>query len=175
MLCQSLPSRFLEFLGSVGAIVGEVAVLDFWAVVHIHVVAMKAPADDLARFGFGAFAFAMGQRRLPLAAPLDEPAVSGLGRQRFRHAPCLLGCVLGAGAKLDGAHIVVVSFHGKTTDALAVSAALPVVPRKIAIVTMAHLSPNLLLSRLRPFASAHSPACWSHTTGLSSPFRRLPG
>jgi hypothetical protein len=35
MLCQPLPSRFLEFLGSVGAIVGEVAVLDFWAVDHI--------------------------------------------------------------------------------------------------------------------------------------------
>jgi hypothetical protein len=154
---------------------GEVAVLDFWAVVHIRVAAMEAPADDLARFGFGASAFAMGQCRFPLVARLDKPAVIGLGRDRFRNAPCLLGCMLGSGAKLDGAHIVVVSLHQDTAEALAVSAALPVVPRKIAIVTMAYLSPNLLLSRLRPFASAHSPACWSHTTGLSSPFRRLPG
>jgi hypothetical protein len=43
----------------------------------------------------------MGQRRLPLAAPLDGPAVIGLGSQRFRHAPFLLGGVLGTSAKLD--------------------------------------------------------------------------
>jgi hypothetical protein len=109
---------------------------------------MKAPTDDLARFGLGTSAFAMGQRRLPLAAPLDEPTVIGLGRYRFRHASFLLCGVLGASAKLDRAFAVVISFHRVTADALAVFAALPIVPRKIAIVTVAHSSPYWPLMRL---------------------------
>jgi hypothetical protein len=151
-----LPSGFLEFLRSAVAVVGEVAVFDFSAIVLIHMVAMKAPADDLARFGFGASAFAMRQRRLALAAPLDKPAVIGLGSQRFRHAPFLLGCVLRTRTKLDSAIAVVVSFHQETTDALAVSDALPIVPSEIAVMTVAHLSPKLL-TRLRPIASASHP------------------
>jgi hypothetical protein len=43
---------------------------------------------------------------------------------RFRHAPLLLGGVLGASAKLDWAIAVVVSFHQETTDTLAAFAAL---------------------------------------------------
>ena len=135
--------------------VGEVQVFDLWVVLHVDVVAMKAPADDLARFGLDASAFAMGQRRLPLAAVLDGRSV-GLGSHRFRNAPFLLGCVLGASAKLDWAVAVVVSFHGKTAYAPAVPAALPIVPSEIAVMRVAHLSPKLL-TRLRPIASASHP------------------
>jgi len=34
-----------------------VAVFDLWAVTHIQVVAVQAPADDLARFGLGTSTF----------------------------------------------------------------------------------------------------------------------
>ena len=126
MLYQPLPSRFLEFFGSARAIVCEMLSFNFWAVVHIDVVAMEAPADDLARFGFYTSAFAMGA----LPQPLGKRGV-GLGRHRFRYAPLLLGCVLGARTKLDGAIAVVVSFHQETADALAISRALPIVPGDI--------------------------------------------
>jgi len=65
--------------------VGGVAIFDLWAVVHVHVVAMKAPPDDIAEFGLGASALATG----PLVPPLDERGV-GLERHRFRNAPLLL-------------------------------------------------------------------------------------
>jgi hypothetical protein len=108
---------------------------NFWAVVHIDVVAMEAPADDLARFGFDTSAFAMGA----LPQPLGKRSV-GFGRHRFCNAPLLLGCVLGARTKFDWAIAVVVSFHGQTTAAFAVPTALPVVPGIIAIMAVAHLS-----------------------------------
>lgn len=127
----------------------EVQVLDFWSELRIHVVAMKAPADDVAEFGFGATAFATGAF-MPF---LDERRV-GRGRHCLGNTLLLLGCVLWASAKLEGAFAVVVSLHGKTTDALAVSGALPVVPSKIAIVAMAHLAPSLLLMRLQPIDAA---------------------
>jgi hypothetical protein len=98
---------------------------------------MEAPADDFAQFGFGAAAFAM-RSVLP---PLDQRRV-GLGSHRFSNAPLLLGCVLGTSAKLDGASAMVVSLHGDSADALAVSLALPVMPGLIAVVTMAHVSPE---------------------------------
>jgi hypothetical protein len=44
---------------------GEVQVFDVWAVVHVHVVAMEAPADDLAWVGLGASTFVMVQCILP--------------------------------------------------------------------------------------------------------------
>jgi hypothetical protein len=47
--------------------------------------------------------------------------------------------VLGASAKLDGAFAVVVSLHGKTADALAISGALPTVTRDSAIMAVAHV------------------------------------
>jgi len=81
-----LPSRFLEFFGSAGAIVGEVLCFDLWAVVCIYMVAVKAPANGLAGLGFSASAFAMGSL-LPL---LGERGV-GLGRHRFCNAPLLRG------------------------------------------------------------------------------------
>jgi len=45
-----------------------------------------------------------------------------------------------ASAKFDGAIAVVVSFHQETAEALAVSAALPIVTGIIAIMAVAHLS-----------------------------------
>jgi hypothetical protein len=150
VLYQSLPRRFLEFFGSAGAIVCEMLSFNFWAVVHIDVVAMEAPADDLARFGFDTSAFAMGA----LPQPLGKRSVR-FGRHRFCNAPLLLGCVLGARTKLDWAIAVVVSFHGQTTAAFAVPTALPVVPGEIAIMAVAHCSPNLPLMRLRAFDASH--------------------
>src|ERR1017187_4706164 len=86
VLYQPLPSRFLEFFGSAGAIVGEVLCFDLWVVVHIHVVAMEAPANGLAGLGFSASAFAMG----PLLPLLRERLVR-LGRSRFCVAQLLRG------------------------------------------------------------------------------------
>jgi hypothetical protein len=126
-----------------------VAIFNFWVVLRINVIAPQTEADDSA-FGFGAAAFATG----PFAPPLDERRV-GLRRHRFRYTPLLLGLVLFANAKLDGAFAVVVSLHGKTADAFAVLAALPVVPGLIAVVTVAHCSPNLPLMRLRAFDALH--------------------
>jgi len=123
---------------------------DLRAVVHVHVVAVKAPPDDVAQFGFGASAGAVE----PLLPLLYERRV-GIGRHSLRNTPFLLGSVLGAGAKLDTAFAVVISLHGDTADALAVSGALPVVPGEIAVVTMAHCSPNLLLRPLRAFGASH--------------------
>jgi hypothetical protein len=108
-------------------------ILDLRAVIYIHMVAMKAPADDVAEFGFGATAFATG----PLLPSPDERRV-GLGRHSLRNASLLLGCVLGAGAKLDWAIGVVVPLHGKTAAAFAIFATLPVMPSPIAPVMMAH-------------------------------------
>jgi len=105
-------------------------------------VAMKAPADGVAQFGFGASAFATG----PLVPPLDKRRV-GLGRHSFRYASCLLGCMRWAGAQFDGALAVVASLHWETADAFTVFAALPVVPDLSAVVTMAHVSPNGPLMR----------------------------
>lgn len=110
---------------------------DLGAVAHVHMVAMEAPPDDAAEFGCDTSAFAMG----PLVPSLDERSV-GLGRHSLRYAPLLLGCVLGASAKLDGAVAVVVSLHGETADAFAVLAALPVMPSEVAVVAVAHLSPD---------------------------------
>ena len=84
-LCEHLPRRFLQFLRSAGVVVGEVEVSDLWAVVHIHVAAVKAPPDNFAQFGFGASAGAMG----PLLLHLRELDV-GLGTYRLRNAPFLL-------------------------------------------------------------------------------------
>ena len=78
--------RLSQLVGSTGATLCEMQVLDFWSELRIHVVAVQAKADDLAHFGFGASAFAMG----PLLPPLDERRV-GLGRSRFRNTPFLLG------------------------------------------------------------------------------------
>lgn len=80
VLYEPLPSRFLEFFGRAGAIVGEVPSLDGGTVVQIDVIAMEALADNLASFGFGASAFATGT----LVPPLDERRV-GLGSHRFRN------------------------------------------------------------------------------------------
>jgi hypothetical protein len=116
-------------------------------------VAMETPADDVAEFGFGASAFAME----PLLPLLYERSV-GLGRHRFCVAQLLCGSVLGASAKLDGASAVVVSFHQETADALAVFAALPIVPREITIMTVAHASPNVPLTPQGLFLAALLPA-----------------
>ena len=129
--------------------------VDLWAVVRIHVVAMKAPANDLARFGLGASAFAMGQRRVPLVTLLGERSVR-LGRHRFRDSSFLFGCVLGTRAKFDRAIAVVLSFHRQTADTVALFAALPIVPGEIAEMSVAH-SLRSPLMRQRPTGSA-SPA-----------------
>src|ERR1700675_267634 len=145
MLYQPPPSRFLQFLGSTGTIVGEVPIFDLWVVLRISVIAPQTEGDDSA-FGFGAAA----STTRPLLQPLDERRV-GLGSHGFRNTPFLLGCVFaGASAKFDGAFAVVISLHGKTTDALAVSGALPIVPGEITIMTVAHSAPNVPLTRLRP-------------------------
>jgi hypothetical protein len=129
-----------------------VAIFDLPAITDIHMVAMKAPANDLARFGLGASAFAMGQRRLPLVRLLDERSVT-LGRHRFCDASFLFGCVLGTRAKFDRAVAVVVSFHRQTADTVAVFDALPIVPGEIAEMSVAH-SLLLLFMPLRPTGSA---------------------
>ena len=85
VLYQPLPRRFLELFGSAGAIVGEMPILDLRAVIYIHMVAMKAPPDDVAQFGFGATTFATK----PLVPALDERGV-GLARHGSRKAPLLL-------------------------------------------------------------------------------------
>jgi hypothetical protein len=56
------------------------------------------------------------------------------------HVSKLRRAMFRASAKFDGAIAVVVSFHQETADALAVSAALPIVTGIIAIMAVAHLS-----------------------------------
>jgi len=111
---------------------------------------MKAPADDFVQFGFAAVALATG----PLPPFLDERGVR-LRRHCLLYAPLLLIRMLGTRTKFDWAIAVVVSFHGQTTAAFAVPTALPVVPGEIAIMAVAHCSPNLPLMRLRAFDASH--------------------
>lgn len=129
MLHQLLLSRFLEFVGRTGAIIGEVAGFDLGAVAHINVVTVEAPAGHIAQFDLGASAFAMRACRQPLAPLLDGLGI-GLGRHRFRYRSCLLPCVLGAGAQLNPASAVVAVLHGH-------------------IVVEAHAFPRLPCSALR--------------------------
>jgi hypothetical protein len=62
-----------------------VAIFDLWAIFYVHVIAMEAPADDIAQFGFGASASATG----PLVPLLDGLKI-GLGSHRFSNALLLL-------------------------------------------------------------------------------------
>ncbi len=120
---------------------GEVTGFDLGAVVRIHVVALDAPADYFAGFGFGASAFAMWQRRLPLVTQAVG-AFLLLRTHRFRDPALLLGLVLRARAKLDGALAVVVALHGQAADAFAVFAALPIVPLGVAIMSVHQSAPT---------------------------------
>ena len=67
----------------------------------------------------------------------------------------MLFCVLWARTKLDGATAVVVPLHRKAADAFASFAALPIVTRVIAIMTVAHVPP---FTRQRPFLADLLPA-----------------
>ena len=85
---------------------------------------------------------------------LDERRL-GFGSNRFRYATYSLGFMLRASTKLDWTIAVIVRLHHETAAAFAVPTALPVVPGEIAVVTVAHASPNLPLMRLRAFDASH--------------------
>ena len=116
---------------------GEVEVFNFRVVLCVRVVAPQAEAHDLHCLGFSATALAVGAFVPPLGG-----LRLGLARPRLSYGQLLLGCMLGAGAKLDRALAVVVTLHGKTTKAFTVFAASPVMPGEIAIMTVAHVSPK---------------------------------
>jgi hypothetical protein len=116
----------------------EVKALEFRTELAMHVVAPEAEADDLADFLFGAATLTVGAF-LPL---LRERRV-GLLKHRFCDTLLFFAFVIWASTKLDGAFAVVVSFHWQTTHAFAFfAAALPIMPGKTAIVSMAHVAPR---------------------------------
>ena len=103
------PRSLLQRFGRSGTMLSEMSVFNFRAVVCVRVVAIQAPADDLAGLVGNAPAFTVGPR-LPL---LPQALGFGfrLGGARLRHAALKVGGVLGTGAKLDGALAVVVALH----------------------------------------------------------------
>ena len=106
--------------------IGEVLVFDSRVVLDIAVATPQAPADNCAGIGVGAPALAMETRLLALFAQTGEVDLY-CGGLDFRHQPILFS-VFSTRTKLDGTIAVVMSLHGKTADANAIIATLPIVP-----------------------------------------------
>lgn len=101
------------------------------APVGVDVVAMQAKANRSAELSVGTPAVAVRQLSPVLPSLVDRGFYIHPGL-RFLKSAFSLRLMLRARAKLDGTRAVVVAFHGRATDALAVAAALPVVPFGVA-------------------------------------------
>ena len=106
--------------------IGEVPGLDFRAVVCVDMIAPQAETNASAGGEVGAPALAMGSRSLALWGQNAEVNLLCVGGD-FRRQP-ILTSMFGTRTKLDGAIAVVMSLHRQTANALAVLAALPIVP-----------------------------------------------
>jgi hypothetical protein len=114
------------------------AILDFWAVLNIAVATPQAPADNCAGIGVGASALAVSLRALALWGQDAEVDLYCAGLD-FSHLLIRCVFVLGTGAKLDGALAVIALLHRETAEAVAVFAAIEVVPGDVTMMPMAHL------------------------------------
>jgi hypothetical protein len=107
-----------------------VSIFNLRCVVGIDVIAMEAPADNLARIKVGTSAFAMGSRRVQVSRKLDLDRP--FGRWLVRRRLPLLVFVLRALTEFHGAVAMVIAVHGQPADAFAVFPAFEAVPRHVA-------------------------------------------
>jgi hypothetical protein len=104
----------------------EVLILNHRAPFRVHVVAPKAPTDDLACVDVFTTAMAMGYG--PVRFIKHRLMQSAIVRHGFEYSGFVLGIVLGAWTEFHRTIAMVVPLHGQTTDAFAVVTALPIVP-----------------------------------------------
>lgn len=105
------------------AIVGKMVILDFWAIFRIDVRAVQTPSNCLGIIDLGA-ATPANQLRPVLHVSRKLDFYSPFGQSLFLDRPNLIGVMLRAGPKLDGAFGVVVGIHRQTANTLAVTTAL---------------------------------------------------
>ena len=117
---------------------GEVSIFDFRVVLNIAVATPQAPADNCAGIGAGAPALAISLRVLALWGQ-DTEVNLYCGGLDFSHMLIRCVFVLGTGAKLNRAIAVIALLHRETAEAVAVFAAIEVVPGDVTMMPMAHL------------------------------------
>ena len=108
--CQSLHRSLFQLLGRLGAIVGEVPRFDVRVVLPIYMRAPEAPTDNLVGIDLGTSAVAMRCRRLAYVCCRLNGGICV--PNPFENAAICLKLMSGAGAKLHGAIVMVVAFHG---------------------------------------------------------------
>jgi hypothetical protein len=112
----------------------EVSILNHRAPFRVHVVAPQAPTDDLACVHVITSASAMGHPALRFV--ISDVRCGVAVEHCLENSDFLLGCMFGAGTKLNWTIAVIMPLHRQTADALAVIAALPIVSDDFAKVAV---------------------------------------
>jgi hypothetical protein len=112
---------------------GEMAILDFWPVLDVHVVAPDTKSDNIAPVGVGATALAISLRALALSGQ-DTEVDLYCGGLDFSHLLIRRVFMLWTRSKLNRAIAVIALLHRETAEAVAVFAAFELVPGDVTMM-----------------------------------------
>ena len=114
------------------------AILDFWAVLGVHVIAPQAKANSRAGIGVGAPTLAVSLRALAHSGQ-DTEVNLYCGGLDFSHLLIRRVFMLWTRSKLNRAIAMIALLHRETAEAVAAFAAFEVVPGDVTMMAVAHL------------------------------------